>query len=324
MMDAGERALLDATVRDALERGRARPLPRSRTTRSPALGWLEMLDAEPRDAIDIVFTALGTTNASATVLDDVIVAALGAEPRADLAVLLPPFATWDPPGRTDHGRVRAEGLASARITTATELLVVTTGAEQLHTIAVPVDAVAVTPVRGIDPDAGLHVVTRRACRRARDPLDASAWAGAVGAAGARSRHQIAGASRTMLALARAHAGERVQFGRPIARFQAVRHRLADALVAVEALDAALGAAWDEPNPLTAALAKAIAGRTARTVATHSQQVLAGIGFTTDHAFHRYFKRTLGLEGLFGRADDIVTDIGRELIATRSVPTLIEL
>ena len=79
----------------------------------------------------------------------------------------------------------------------------------------------------------------------------------------------------MLDLARAHALERVQFGRPIARFQAVRHRLADALVAVEALDAALGAAWDEPNPMTAALAKAIAGRTARTVATHCQQVLAG-------------------------------------------------
>ena len=104
----------------------------------------------------------------------------------------------------------------------------------------------------------------------------------------------------------------------------MRHRLADALVAVEALEATLGAAWDEPNPLTAALAKAIAGRTARTVATHCQQVLAGIGFTTDHPFHRFLKRTMRARGLFGSADDIVTTSDATCIAARSVPTLIEL
>ena len=85
-----------------------------------------------------------------------------------------------------------------------------------------------------------------------------------------------------------------------------------------------GAAGDEPNPLTAALAKATAGRTARTVAAHCQQVLAGIGFTTDHPFHRYLKRTMVLDGLFGSADEIAVDVGRQLLAARRVPTLIEL
>ena len=94
----------------------------------------------------------------------------------------------------------------------------------------------------------------------------------------------------------------------------MRHRLADALVAVEALDATLAAAGDEPNPMTAALAKATAGRTARTVAAHCQQVLAGIGFTTDHPFHRFLKRTMVLEGLFGSADEIAIDLGRQLLA----------
>jgi alkylation response protein AidB-like acyl-CoA dehydrogenase len=116
----------------------------------------------------------------------------------------------------------------------------------------------------------------------------------------------------------------VQFGRPIATFQAVRHRLADTLVAVEALEATLTAAREEPNPETAALAKAVAGRTARTVAAHCQQVLAGIGFTTEHPFHHFLKRTLLLEGLFGSADEIVLDVGRQLLAARHVPTLIEL
>jgi hypothetical protein len=322
-MDAAERALLDATVRDALEQVAHDPYPKPDDALA-GLGWLEMLGAEPRAAVDIVFTALGATNATATVLDDVIVAALGVDPRAGLAVLLPAFARWTPPGHTDHGLMRAEGLASARITTATELLVVTVGPDSLHTVTVPVAAVAVTPVRGIDPDADLRAVRVEYATEAAIPIDAIEWAAAVAAGRRAIAHQIAGASRAMLALACAHAADRVQFGRPIARFQAVRHRLADALVAVEALDAARGAAGDEPNSQTAALAKAIAGRTARTVATQSQQVLAGIGFTTDHAFHRYFKRTLLLEGLFGRAEDIVTDIGRGLIATRAVPTLIEL
>ena len=128
----------------------------------------------------------------------------------------------------------------------------------------------------------------------------------------------------MLDLARTHALERVQFGRPIARFQAVRHRLADALVAVEALESTLSAAREEPNLETAALAKAVAGRTAHVVAAHCQQVLAGIGFTMEHPFHRFLKRALALEGLFGSADKIVLDVGRRLLAERRVPTLIEL
>ena len=155
-------------------------------------------------------------------------------------------------------------------------------------------------------------------------IDARMWEQALAAGRRAIAHQIAGACRAMLDLACAHALERVQFGRPIARFQAVRHRLADALVALETLEAALTAAWDEPNPMTATLAKAIAGRTARTVATHCQQVLAGIGFTTEHPFHRFLKRTMVLEGILGSSDDLVTDVGRGLLATRFVPTLIEL
>jgi len=48
------------------------------------------------------------------------------------------------------------------------------------------------------------------------------------------------------------------------------------------------------------------------------------GFTTEHAFHRFLKRTMALEGLFGSADAIVLDVGRKLLAERRVPTLIEL
>jgi hypothetical protein len=328
-MDDGERALLAETVRDAIAGATAGT---QAGTVGPVdavlgdLGWLDMLDAEPSDAIASVFTALGATNAKATALDDVVVSALGIPPRPNLAVLLPPFATWDPPAVLAQGPGRARGIATARVTTADELVVVGDAGSERRAVLVLKTNAAITAVRGIDPDAGMSIVEMVDidAGTAGITLEPRTWDGAVAVGRRAVAHQIAGASRAMLDLARLHALERVQFGRPVARFQAVRHRLAEALVAIEALEASLAAAADEPTPDTAALAKAVAGRTARTVAAHCQQVLAGVGFTTDHPFHRLLKRTMLLDGLFGSSDAIVVDLGRRLLATRTVPNLIEL
>jgi hypothetical protein len=325
MIDTSERALLEETVRKAIATASATADGSGAIDAVLAqIGWLELLDAEPRDALDIVFTALGVSNAAATALDDVLASALGSAPDAELAVLLPPFSAWDPPGRIDADRLRARGLATARAATGRELLVVCGVGTGLGVATVPIADAEVVAVHGVDPDAGFRAVHVEVAATAVAPLESAAWKAAVSLGRRAVAHQIAGAARAVLALARTHALERVQFGRPIARFQAVRHRLADALVAVEALEASLAAAGDEPNPDTAALAKAIAGRTARTVTAHCQQVLAGIGFTTEHPFHRFLRRTLLLEGLLGSSDDIAVDLGRQLIAARKVPTLIEL
>ena len=319
MIGADERAAMEQTVRAAIaEAGTDVDAVLAK------LGWLEMLDDDPADAVDIVFGALGAANATATTLDDVIASALGQKPRADLAVLLPRFATWEPPVRIDANELHAHGLATRRADTAAKMLVVCGAESEPWCIMVSKTAAEVEAVRGVDPDAGLRTVRVRGNGAGATRLDPTAWRSALALGRRAVARQIEGASRTMLDLARTHAMERVQFGRPIARFQAVRHRLAEALVAVEALDAALTAAREEPSPDTAALAKAIAGRTAHTVARHCQQVLAGIGFTTEHAFHRFLKRVLALEGLFGTADQIVLDVGRRLLAERRVPTLIEL
>src|SRR3546814_15860494 len=105
----------------------------------------------------------------------------------------------------------------------------------------------------------------------------------------------------MLELAREHALERVQFGQPISRFQAIRHKLADTLVAIETADGVLAASWLDRSPVTAALAKSLAGRGARLPAKHCQQVLAGIGFPTEHDPHRYGRRRLVLDEPVGPA-----------------------
>ncbi len=322
MITANERAAMTESVGAAIADAVARSANVDATLAE--LGWRELLADDPDAAVEIVFTALGSANATASALDDVLAATLGFELGADLAILLPNFASWAPPGRIDGSHSHAHGIATCRAATAAEILVACDNESALNTSMVSVAAAEVTVVRGVDPDAGLHFVRCPIETKGGRPLDPAAWQSALALGRRAVAYQIAGACRTVLNLARTHALDRMQFGRPIARFQAVRHKLAEVLVAVESLDAALAAAGDTPSPETAALAKAIAGRTAYTTAKHCQQVLAGIGFTTEHQFHRYLKRILAFEGLFGSADAITHDIGHRLLAERRVPTLIEL
>lgn len=106
---------------------------------------------------------------------------------------------------------------------------------------------------------------------------------------------LVGSSHAMLALARQHALDRVQFGHPIASFQAVRHRLAETLVAIEGAEATLSLPGVDNPDLTALLAKAAAGKAALTAARHCQQVLGGIGFTAEHDLHHHVERVLVLD-----------------------------
>jgi alkylation response protein AidB-like acyl-CoA dehydrogenase len=125
----------------------------------------------------------------------------------------------------------------------------------------------------------------------------------------------------MLTLARQHALDRVQFGRPVASFQAVRHRLAETLIAIEGAEATLGAATDDFGSL---LATAAAGQAALTAAKHCQQVLGGIGFTAEHELHQHVKRALLLDGLLGSARELTREAGARLRAEGSAPRLVHL
>jgi len=138
---------------------------------------------------------------------------------------------------------------------------------------------------------------------------------------------LVGAGRAMLALARQHALDRVQFGRHISSFQAVRHRLAETLVAIEGAEATLHTAADasdDPDGLACLLAKAAAGQAALTAAKHCQQVLGGIGFTAEHALHHHIKRALILDNLLGSARELTQEAGKMLRANGSAPRLAEL
>jgi alkylation response protein AidB-like acyl-CoA dehydrogenase len=123
--------------------------------------------------------------------------------------------------------------------------------------------------------------------------------------------------------ARSHALDRIQFGRPLASFQAVRHRLAETLDGAEATLLAARASESDQD-LSCLLAKAAAGQAALTAARHCQQILAGIGFTAEHGLHRHVRRALVLDGLLGSTGELTREAGVLLRKERSAPRLVPL
>jgi alkylation response protein AidB-like acyl-CoA dehydrogenase len=117
-----------------------------------------------------------------------------------------------------------------------------------------------------------------------------------------------GAAQHLLDLSVEYAKTRLQFGRPIGSFQAVKHRLADVLVDVEhARSTAYHAIWalsdgsDDPA-LATSIAQAVCSAALSHVATDAIQVHGGIGFTWEHQAHLYFKRAATDAVLLGSAE----------------------
>ena len=130
------------------------------------------------------------------------------------------------------------------------------------------------------------------------------------AAVAAAAEQTGGAGQC-LDMSVAYAGERVQFGRPIAGFQAVKHKCADMLLLVEsarsaayyaacvAEEALRGGPLAEALPEAAAIAKTYCSEAFFHCAADSIQLHGGVGFTWEYDVHLYFKRARAMEGLLG-------------------------
>ncbi|MGV0835572.1 acyl-CoA dehydrogenase IpdE2 [Mycolicibacterium thermoresistibile] len=93
--------------------------------------------------------------------------------------------------------------------------------------------------------------------------------------------------------------ERVQFGRPIGSFQALKHRMADLYVRVQSTRAVVDEAIAEPSATTAALARFSASETFSAVAAEAVQMHGGIAITWEHDIQLYFKRAHGSATLLG-------------------------
>lgn len=109
--------------------------------------------------------------------------------------------------------------------------------------------------------------------------------------------ELLGLAQRCLDMSVAYAGERVQFGKPIGSFQAIKHRCADMLVDVEGMRSVVWwAAWcasarHDDVSVAASTAKIWCSDAATRVLSGAMQVHGGIGFTWEHDLHLYLKRT---------------------------------
>ena len=275
------------------------------------LGWSEALAEDPRAAISVLFDLQGRAHATSSALDRVVATHLGLGDGSTTSVVLPKLGGYQPPA-TGTDTLSIDGFALAGLARAESALVVSgSPAGKLTVAAVGTADLTTRPVQGVDPQLGaLEVTGEGVAVRETTEVAPGAWADAVAVG--------------QLALAREHALERVQFGVAISTFQAVRHRLAEALIAIETADSMATAAWDDPSALTASVAKSVAGRGARTAARHCQQVLAGIGFTTEHDFHLHLRRFLVLDQLLGSTQLLTRELGQQLLRDRAMPAILPL
>src|SRR5207248_918093 len=138
----------------------------------------------------------------------------------------------------------------------------------------------------------------------------AAWPGlqtTLAQASAALSAEMAGGTAAALEMAVEYAKVRVQFDRPIGSFQAIKHKCADMLLALEqSRSAAAYAAWtaaEDPEELAlaASVAKAYCGDAYTRTAAENIQIHGGIGFTWEHDAHLYYKRAASSELLFGDA-----------------------
>ena len=108
-----------------------------------------------------------------------------------------------------------------------------------------------------------------------------------------------GAAAKCLDLTVEYTKDRVQFGRPIGSFQALKHRMADLYVAVQSARAVVNDAIAEPTATSAALARVAASEAFSKVAAEAVQMHGGIAITWEHDVQLYFKRAHGSAQLLG-------------------------
>ncbi len=166
-----------------------------------------------------------------------------------------------------------------------------------------IDAAAVPSVDGSRQLARLRDVPRGGTALAAGPVAAAAWQrGVLGTAA-----MLVGLADRMLSMTVGYVADRRQFGVPVGSFQAVKHRLADAFLAVEfARPAVLAAGWAQAAAAVDAaeqtsLAKVLASDAASVVSRAAIQCHGAIGYTTEYDLHLFAKRAWALAASWGSA-----------------------
>ncbi|SHN46555.1 acyl-CoA dehydrogenase family protein [Cryptosporangium aurantiacum] len=224
-------------------------------------------------------------------------------------VALPDAPDGGPAVRAERvdGRWRLTGRVERVVDGATAglLLVVAEAPDGPGIFAVEdVTSVARTPLMSLDLTRRQALVEFGGVAAVRVGADGSAIPAALDVARVLLAAELVGVAQQCLDLTVAYAKQRVQFGRPIGSFQAVKQRAAEMLIKVElarsaARHAAEAEADADERALVAALAKAYCAEAAATVAADAIQLHGGIGFTWEHDAHLYYKRAITNDEILG-------------------------
>lgn len=296
-------------------------------------GWHDLLSEDPAAAVGILMELTGRQLAENRTLDVVALEVAGHSPDFG-AVVFPMPGAVQPTSNIDHGdgadySLVLRGVVLARPTPPTQVLVPARHGDRVVVASTSWRGAWPAEGTGIDPDSGFTPLDGVMPVDSSDLItgDAAAeiWRRLRAAAHRALAHYLVGVGATMLELATDHVMTRAQFGRPLASFQAVKHRLADVRLWQECARLAADAAWESlatpEEDLAATLAKSTANRFTRLAREHCQQVLGGMGFTWEHDFHRYARRALVIEPLFGSANQLQTMLGEAVRTEGQRPRL---
>jgi Acyl-CoA dehydrogenase, C-terminal domain len=294
-----------------------------RTAALVEVGWRDILATDARAVVPLVFGLHGARRARSALLDDVAVEGMNPGSAEWLEELSTALYVHPYPGQRvaagfDGADLVVDGIA-LRDSREGQMVTVARGHDGLRVAFAPTSAVEHTTIRGMDPTLELTRVVGTVPDGAFELLDARSPEAAEPASRRALAYELVGLGSAMLDLTVEYAGARTQFGQPIGAFQAVKHRLADVLVALRAAEVAADESWEGETAFAAAAAKCLAGRAFRLAAENCLQVMGAIGFTLEHDLHRFILRGTILDVLYGSARELRIEVGRTLVERRRVP-----
>jgi Acyl-CoA dehydrogenase, C-terminal domain len=282
--------------------------------RLAVLGWDEVVADDASTALRTLFEIKGETVSSADALTPTLARHL-AKLTGDPALVGATVALPSPYGAStcDGDMLRVDAVVLSPL--AATLVI----AVDDRLAMVPAEGLSTTPMQGTDETLGLTRVsgTASGCTW----IDGATWTQLETHARWLLACELVGISRHVVGAAVEYTKVRVQYGKPIGVFQALQHRLASAHVAVVGAGHVAAEAGVSGDAWVALVAKCVAGRAAEDACTQAQQCYGAIGFTWEHEFHRYLRRTYVLDQLLGNWRMLENEIGTRLQESGVVPRI---
>jgi hypothetical protein len=308
-VDAEQETLL----REAMETVLARVDPHEATGELIAQGWAEARAEDEAFALGALFEAAGRALSPAPLLD---LASPGTDGDGRRPALPLPGHTWA--ARVEHGQLVVDAVVlGGGVPNA--FLVGYTAPETREGVVACVPAEELTCERryGFDPQLEIH----RLCGRvALETLAESGvtWSRLRALLRRCLAHELLGLATLLAERTDEHVRARSQFGRPLATWQTVSHRLADVHVEIAGAQATLEAAWWDERDLISAAAKCQAATAATVAATHAQQLFGAVGFTWEQELHRIVRRCYVIDACLGTRSELTAELGAQMLTEEDV------